>query len=86
MPPRYYCSAILLPRDPPLFVERCLAAPITKLLEFDLALHRLLVFGGVIITPFANGTAEGDQFVRALYFRHKGNNTPESQKVQLSDP
>jgi hypothetical protein len=51
-------------------VEGLLLTPLAVLLEFDLALHLLLVLIRVIITPLANGATERDQFVCALYFGH----------------
>ncbi len=46
--------------DPGLFVDGLHPAPITELFELDLAFHQLLIFIGVIITPFANGATHGD--------------------------
>jgi hypothetical protein len=44
--------------DPCLFVSGFQAAPITELLELDLALHNLLILVRIIITPFTNGAAQ----------------------------
>ena len=57
----FFSGAILLSGDPGLFVKRFHAAPVTKLLKFDLPLHQLLVFIGVIITPLADSAAHRDQ-------------------------
>jgi len=61
---------ILFSGNPRLLVHRLFAAPLAKFLELQLPLHGLLVLGRIIIPPLANGTAEGDQFVGAFYFRH----------------
>jgi hypothetical protein len=50
-------------------------APVAEFLKFDLALHQFLVFVGVIITPFANGTAHRDQPVGVFYLGHGENDT-----------
>ena len=65
-------TEFLFPGDPALFVNGFHAAPVAKLLEFDLPLHRLLVFADIIITPLANSAAQRDQFVRSFNFSHKG--------------
>jgi len=39
-------------------MQSVLAAPIAKLLVFDLPLHQFLVFGREIIHVLANGTAK----------------------------
>ena len=44
-------------------MQRFYAAPVAKLLKFDLPLHQLLILIGVIITPLADGAAHGDQSV-----------------------
>ena len=44
----------LLPGHPGLFVRSTLAAPLTKFLEFKLTLHLFLIFGGVVISSFAD--------------------------------
>ena len=59
----FFSGAILLSGNPGLFVQRFYAAPVAKLLKFDLPLHQLLILIGVIITPLADGAAHGDQSV-----------------------
>jgi hypothetical protein len=44
--------------DPCLFVSSFKTAPIAELLKFDLALHNLLVFVRIIITPLADGATQ----------------------------
>ena len=56
-------------------MQRDLLAPLAVLLEFDLALHLLLVLVRVIITPLAHGTAEGDQSVSSFNLCHADYNT-----------
>ena len=47
-----------------------LTAPLAEFLEFDLPLHLFLVFAGVIILPFAHGTAQGDEIIRVFDLCH----------------
>jgi hypothetical protein len=47
-------------------------APLTELLKFNLALNLLLVFMGIIIPPFADGTAKRDQVIRIFDLCHIG--------------
>ena len=71
---RIFCSE-LFTRDPCLFVKGFHAAPVAELLHFDLALHQLLIFIGVIIAPLANTAAERDQSVGMFNLGHGENNT-----------
>ncbi len=61
---------ILLSGNLSFFVYRLFAAPVAEFLELDLPLHGLLILGRIIIPPFADGTAKGDQFVGPLNFCH----------------
>ena len=76
----------LFPRDPCLFVRRRFAAPLAEFLQFDLPLHHFLVFVGVIILPFADGAAEGDEGVGTLYFCHAGYDIMARGKMQRGCP
>jgi hypothetical protein len=51
-------------------VNRLLAAPLTELLEFDLAFNRLLVSASIIITVLADRAAHRDQIVRVFNLSH----------------
>ena len=67
---KYSAPGKLFPGDPRFFVRRLLAAPVAELLELYLPLHGLFVLVGIVIAPFADGTAHGDQPVGAFYFCH----------------
>jgi len=51
----------LLSGDLGLFVQRFYAAPVAELLKFDLPLHQLLIFIGVIITALTLRATHRDQ-------------------------
>ena len=51
-------------------MDELLAAPRAELLEFHLPFHGFLVLAGVIITPFTDGAAEGDEIVRVFDLCH----------------
>jgi hypothetical protein len=72
----------LFSRDPCLFMQRFHAAPVAKLLKFDLPLHQLFIFIGVIITPLADAAAHRDQPVGMLYLCHGNDSTIFRLKMQ----
>jgi hypothetical protein len=63
-------------------VQRFHAAPVAELLEFDLPLHQLLIFIGVIITPLADAAAHCDKPVGMLYLGHGNDDTIFRLKMQ----
>ena len=63
-------------------MRRRFAAPFAEFFQFDLALHHFLVFVGVIILPFADGAAEGNEGVGTLYFCHAGYDIMARGKMQ----
>lgn len=64
-------------------MDGMLPAPVAKLFVFDLPLNQLLIFCRVIITPLANGAAERDQFICALYLGHGEYTTTNGAEMQL---
>ena len=60
--PRAVILKMRLSRDLLLLMGDRFLAPITKLLERDLALHRLLILAGIIIVAFALGTVKSYEF------------------------
>jgi len=62
--------ASLLPADACFLVHGLLAAPLAEFLELDLTLHLFLVFAGIIILPFADGTAQRDEIIRVFDLCH----------------
>lgn len=60
-----------------------LAAPRTELLELDFTLNLFLILMGIIIAPFANGTAQGHQIICIFDLCHMSHNTPNAPKMQL---
>ena len=63
-------SSALFAGYPPLFMLRLLSAPLTKLFELYLPLHRFLVLARVIIAPVAHGAFEADQSVGVFNLCH----------------
>jgi len=59
-------------------------APFAEFLEFDFALHLLLVFVDIIIAPFANGAPEAHQIFRTLHFCHGSNGSTGAGKNQYN--
>lgn len=59
------------------------ATPAAELRKFDLALYFLLVFAGVIITPFADGATKGDEIVSVFNLCHTGYRTISARELQL---
>ena len=47
-----------------------LPAPRAEFLELDFSLNEFLVFAGIIILPFADGTAQGYQIIRIFDLCH----------------
>ena len=73
---------ILLPGESCLLVEGLHSAPVAELVKLDLPLNLLLVFRSVVITPLANGAAEGNQSVGSLYLCHGEYGTTTPAKAQ----
>lgn len=63
-------------------MNRLLAAPIAELLIFNFPLHELLVLAHIVVAPFADGAAKGDQSVCAFYLSHGDDDTTPSGKRQ----
>jgi hypothetical protein len=63
-------------------MQRFYAAPVAELLEFDLSLHQLLVFIGVIITALADVATHRYQPVGMLYLSHGNDDTLFRLKTQ----
>jgi len=78
-----FFRSILLSSDSRLFVRGFCPAPIAKLIKFDLALNLLLIFIGVVITPFANRAAKRDQPVSVFNFSHGDDDTTNSERRQI---
>ena len=53
-------------------MDGALAAPCTILLEFNLPGRQLFVAAGVVIAPFADGTAQAYEIVGVFGFCHGG--------------
>jgi hypothetical protein len=77
-----FSDLILLSADSCLFVDRFHTTPTAKLLEFDLSLHQLLIFIGVIITPLTNGATHSDKSVGVFNFGHGNDDTILLLKLQ----
>ena len=60
------------------------AAPIAELVQLDLPFHLLLIFIRVIIPPFANGAAKGNEPVCALNFSHGDYDTTIFRERQMA--
>ena len=65
-------------------MDRLLPAPFAELLQLDFPLDSLLVLMRIIIPPFADGAAEGDETVGTLDFSHVGDDNTFLRRMQPS--